>query len=124
MDAVAKTKSQRVGTGLAAEQQVGERDDPTAHLEAEFNRLTAEWRAATEQSSDPMEILLHPACRKIIGLGPDILPLIFQELQRRPGLWFWALEELTGENPVPPQTEKLKQVRDAWLDFGRRRGYS
>ena len=94
---------------------------PTS-LRQEFQELSARWRLATEQSSDPLEKIAHPAHLRIIGLGPEVLPLVFSELAERGGLWFWALEALTGEDPVT-QPASMKEVREAWISYGRQHGY-
>jgi hypothetical protein len=37
--------------------------------------------------------------------------------------WFWALESITDENPVPPEAAgKVRQMAQAWIDWGRGRG--
>ena len=48
--------------------------------------------------------------QRIIGLGMPVVPLILEELNREPNQWFWALEAITGQNPVPP--EALGKVRN------------
>jgi hypothetical protein len=93
-----------------------------ASLRQEFQELSPRWRLATEQSSDPLEKIAHPAHLRIIGLGPQVLPLVFSELADRGGLWFWALEALTGDDPVI-QPATMKEVREAWLSYGRQHGY-
>ena len=62
---------------------------------------------------------MHPAYQQIIGMGTPALPLIFQELQREPDHWFWALGAITGENPVPEEDAgDLDAMTDAWLSWG------
>jgi len=39
----------------------------------------------------------------MIGLGWPVVPLILEELNREPNQWFWALEAITEQNPVPPE---------------------
>jgi hypothetical protein len=59
---------------------------------------------------------MHPAYQQIIGMGVDALPLILRELEREPDHWFWALEAITGENPVPPTDRgRLNEMARAWL---------
>jgi hypothetical protein len=94
-----------------------------ASLEQEFERLADEWHRETDQLSDPGAIFLHPAYQRIIGLGPQALPFIFRESERRPGLWHWALQAITGQNPVPEDAGTMKQVRAAWREYGRQRGF-
>lgn len=99
-----------------------ERPRVSLSVRQEFQELASRWRLATEQSSDPLEKIAHPAHLRIIGLGPEVLPLVFLELAERGGLWFWALEALTGDDPVP-DTASMKEVREAWLSYGRQHGY-
>jgi hypothetical protein len=59
----------------------------------------------------------------IIGMGLPVVPLILEELRREPDHWFWALEALTGENPVPTEVDgDMSRVSEAWLKWGRREG--
>jgi len=51
--------------------------------------------------SSPSQIALHPAYQKIIGMGEKIIPLLIEKLNSTPTIWFWALESITGINPVP-----------------------
>ncbi len=70
-------------------------------VEPRLRRLEAEWKAGTEFHSDPARIIGHPAFQQIIGLGAEVVPLLLRDLEKSPGLWVWALPEITGENPVP-----------------------
>jgi len=64
----------------------------------------------------------HPAYQQIIALGPPVIPLILRELRERPDHWFWALNAITGEDPVGPEDD-FDQAVEAWLRWGRERGY-
>jgi hypothetical protein len=58
--------------------------------------------------------------QRIIGMGPAVVPLILEELEREPGHWFWALESITEQNPVPPESAgKVGQMAEAWTRWGR-----
>ena len=37
-------------------------------------------------------------------------------------MWFWALEAITEENPVPPAAGKVREMARAWVDWGKRQG--
>jgi hypothetical protein len=58
-------------------------------------------------------------------MGPAVIPLILRELEKEgddPDWWFWALESLTGENPVPENAiGNNLAVAQAWLKWGRER---
>jgi hypothetical protein len=57
-------------------------------------------------------------------MGPIAVGFILRELEQEPDLWFWALNAITGEDPVPPDDQGvLPQMTQDWLDWGRRAGY-
>lgn len=91
-------------------------------LEHKFGMLAEQWRTETAHLSSIEMIAMHPAYQRIIGMGPDALPLILSELSREPEHWFWALYAITGENPVEPKDAgNLAQMAEAWLELGRKR---
>lgn len=97
---------------------------PPAQLAALFRSLADRWRADTLYLSSATDIAMHPAYQRIIGLGPQALPLILGELERQPGHWFWALTAITGEDPVPPADRgRLPAMAAAWLAWGRQNGW-
>ena len=91
-------------------------------LERTFNALVEQWRADTIFLSSIDKMAMHPAYQRIIGLGPQALPLILHELQTQPDHWFWALHAISGEDPVQPGDNFDKAV-NAWLAWGKERGY-
>lgn len=88
-----------------------------------FKRLVAVWR--TEQ--DPFSSILnfdHPAYQSIIEMGMPAVPFILKELQEDPDYWFWALQEITKENPILPEHEgNLDNMITDWLTWGKEKGY-
>jgi hypothetical protein len=97
---------------------------PPRRLEALFAELTEQWKRETRLLSSTSAIAMHPSYQRIIGLGPQVVPLILAEMQREPGHWFWALAALTGENPVPPADRgRVAPMTDAWLKWGRENGW-
>jgi hypothetical protein len=61
--------------------------------------------------------------QQIIGMGPGAVPLILAELSQETDHWFWALEAISSENPVPPEAAgDVEKAAEAWLDWGRRKG--
>lgn len=89
---------------------------------AEFRQLADTWRRETAVLSSLHRIVLNPAYQRIIGLGPAAIPLILDELRNRPGHWFWALHAITDENPVTSGAT-FKEAVNAWLNWGRAKGY-
>jgi hypothetical protein len=99
-------------------------DRTILQLERRFEHLAREWKRETINLSSVQEIILNPAYQRIIGMGPDMIPFILQQLERCPGFWFWALRCLTGENPVTQQMRgDVAAMTEAWLNWGREHGY-
>ena len=91
---------------------------------ARFASLSATWQDDTRLVSSAQQIATHPAYQEIIGMGTEALPLILRELAESPGHWFWALRAIAGESPIRPEDRgNVPAMRDAWLAWGRKRGY-
>ncbi|HXU33453.1 MAG TPA: hypothetical protein VN851_23030 [Thermoanaerobaculia bacterium] len=89
-----------------------------------FGALAGQWRKETAHLSSVTQMAMHPAYQRIIGLGEKALPFLFEDLQREPSHWFWALRAITGKNPVPDSAKgNVAEMAAAWLDWGRSRGY-
>jgi hypothetical protein len=88
----------------------------------QFEQLAASWEAETEFMSRQSQAVIHPDYQRIIGMGPVAVPLILERLRDNPDNWFWALAAITGEDPGENSTT-LMDAREAWLDWGRERGY-
>jgi hypothetical protein len=92
-------------------------------LHDQFGRLAAEWKKQSILMSNSAQMALLKPYQQIIGMGPVAVPFILEALQREPDHWFWALESITGENPVPPEANGVTpRMADAWVDWGRARG--
>lgn len=92
-------------------------------LQTTFGRLATEWKEKSRYLSNSAQMAMLKPYQRIIGLGPAVVPLILEELRREPGQWFWALEAISGENPVPPEAAgKVRLMTQAWLDWGRKQG--
>jgi hypothetical protein len=97
---------------------------PPQQLERLFTQLAEQWRQETRFLSSTSAIATHPAYQRIIGLGPQVIPLILAEMQHKPGQWFWALTSLTGETLVPPSDAgRMTAMTEAWLKWGSDNGW-
>jgi hypothetical protein len=97
--------------------------NPPVDLRARFGRLSAEWKAKSRYMSNTAQMALLQPYQRIIGMGLPVVPLILEELQREPDQWFWALEAITEENPVPADAAgDVRGMASAWLDWGKRNG--
>jgi hypothetical protein len=93
-------------------------------IDSRFRDLVRQWREATLLMSSITEMATHPAYQQIIGMGHSALPLIFDEMQREPDQWFWALKAIAGEDPVPAADRgNLRRMADAWLLWAKDYGY-
>lgn len=94
------------------------------YLRMRFEALAAAWRPDVAAVSSVTDAAMHPAYQQIIGMGPAVVALVLEELERVPDHWFWALKAITGEDPtVPEQRGRLGEMRRAWLDWGRKKGF-
>ena len=94
----------------------------TQELENIFSQLVAKWDEETQFLSDLKEVVLHSSYQSIIGLGPQVIPLIMREMQERPSEWFWALKAISRENPAE-LCRGIQQMTEAWLKWGKQKGY-
>src|SRR5688500_3090915 len=95
-----------------------------ATLEHRFRELEAAWTAETQFISSYTEIVAHPAFREIIRMGAPVVPWMLRDLKEQPRLWVWALPEITGANPVPPEDSgNIAKMSQAWLRWGAANGY-
>src|SRR5438874_1322915 len=88
-----------------------------------FQRLAAEWKGKSRHLSNTAQMAILDPYQRIIGMGWDAVPLILEELQREPDQWFWALEKITDESPVPPEAAgRVRLMAQAWIEWGQRLG--
>jgi hypothetical protein len=68
-----------------------------------------------------------PPYRRIIGIGETAVPWILAQLRSEgdePDQWFWALQSITGANPVMPEDQgDSPAMARAWIRWGERHGY-
>ena len=92
-------------------------------VEEQFRKLASQWKGDTQFLSDAERIIGHPAFQAIIALGNEVVPLLLREQEAAPGLWVWALPEITGENPVPASDRgNIRKMTEAWLKWGHQKG--
>ena len=88
-----------------------------------FDELKDDWKSKTRHLSNTAQISLVFSYQQIIGMGPAVVPLILAELEREPDHWFWALEAITGECPIPQcDAGDVTASAHAWVEWGRQKG--
>lgn len=97
---------------------------PAVDVATEFRALAARWHAETDDLSSALRAVSHAAYLRIIGLGEPAISLILHDLSENGGLWFPALEAITGAS-LGSDTERKSYAitRDFWLLWGREHGY-
>lgn len=85
-----------------------------------FSRLTHQWKHDAAFVSSVHTMSMHSAYQQIIGMGDAAIPLMLSELAREPDHWFWALNAITGVDPVRPSDRgDIQKMAQAWLKWGR-----
>ncbi|MEG4986615.1 hypothetical protein QUB08_12695 [Microcoleus sp. BR0-C5] len=72
-------------------------------LATTFYQLAEQWKTETRGISSTEQMSVHPAYQQIIGMGPNVIPLLLRELENNSGRWFWALKAISREEPVTPE---------------------
>lgn len=87
-------------------------------LKQRFDLYNSIWQNETMFSSSISEITNNAAYRSIIGLGEDVIPFIIQDLKNNNSHWFYALEALTGQNPIKSEHRGIVELMKAdWLEW-------
>lgn len=97
--------------------------DAAIDIQDAFEQLRAEWKSKTQYMSNSAQMATVWPYQQIIGLGRPALPLILKELQRETDHWFWALEAISGANPVSAENAgQVEEMAQAWIEWGRQQG--
>jgi GAF domain-containing protein len=117
-----KIKQEEMQLELSSLQE--ERKQSLSRVRRKFEVLAKQWRRDTATFPILFDRLTHPSYQKIIGLGNEVVPILIEELNNRPDHWFWALEAIVGESPVPPAHHGIiKEMIEAWTRWGNEQGY-
>src|SRR5262249_22152634 len=95
----------------------------TAEMRERFRRLACEWKEQSRYLSNTAQMAMLKPYQAIIGMGMVAVPLILEELRRGPDQWFWAVEAITEQNPVPREAVgNVQLMAQAWIEWGTRQG--
>jgi hypothetical protein len=81
-----------------------------------FSTSAAEWEAGTAAEGNALAIVMHPAYQRIIGLGPQAVPLIIDALRTEVDHWFWALRAIVGEDKALGAAS-LSEAAQRWIEW-------
>ncbi len=121
---LSRRRALRLGWESASGSSSGSDDDDPGHVDIRelFRSLCDRWKEETLVESSLTQIVTHGAYQRIIGLGPAVLPLIFDELEREPAQWFWALSAITGEDPAVGE-DTVRGASVKWLEWAAEHGF-
>ncbi|OFX20734.1 MAG: hypothetical protein A2033_03340 [Bacteroidetes bacterium GWA2_31_9] len=99
---------------------------PTVNNIAEqFEHLSSELLEEFMMVSSPSQIALHPFYQKIIAMGEKAIPFLIKKLDETPTMWFWALEEISGDNPVSVSDKgNIPLMVSLWKKWAKNKGYA
>lgn len=90
------------------------------NLISEFESLKYNWIEDTKISSSLSIIYNHPAYKKIIEMGEEVLPLIFHDLLKNDNFWFKALRDITGVNLTNKENQgKFHILKQDWINWAK-----
>ena len=95
----------------------------TSQDAVKFHRLAEQWYRETGMISMIHKKSMHPAYQRIIGMGKDALPFIFQELKKKRAHWLWALSAIIDDDVAKPEAT-LSEAVEAWIKWGEDHGYA
>lgn len=86
-----------------------------------FKAHYTQWLEDSLFDSLPDAMCAHESFNAIVAQGDRVVPLIAAELRRAPSFIFLALEDITGEDPVPEEAQgDLNATIAAWLSWLRK----
>ena len=89
-------------------------------LKERFDFYNSIWKSETSFSSSIAEITNNSAYRSIIGLGQEVVPFIIDDLKATDNHWFYALEVLTGQNPIKENHKGIVPLmKDDWMEWAK-----
>jgi len=87
-------------------------------LKKRFDFFKEVWKSETLFSSSISEIINNTAYRSIIGLGQGVIPFIIEDLTLNDNHWFYALEALTGNNPIKESHKGfVPLMKNDWIEW-------
>lgn len=105
-------------------------DAPTCAIISDaalFQQLASQWRKERGATSSITQMATCLSYQRVIGMGEKAIPLILRQLENEgddPDHWFWALQAITREDPVPEDARgNMKEMARAWLDWAYMAGY-
>lgn len=95
---------------------IGKVHNPADGVKSQFERYAATWEEQASYMSTVYEMTRLPSYRRIVDLGPDVVPHIIERMRTKPGHWFWALKEIVGEDKAAGAITLAEATR-RWIEW-------
>ena len=90
----------------------------------EFVVLREKWKEETLFVSSGTILISNSAYKSIIHMGSLTIPWIFREMRKNDDHWFYALEKITGINPIKPESVGIiEKMKEDWFDWASQNDY-
>jgi len=87
-------------------------------IKEKFLKLRKMWIKETGHIASPKDRATHPAYQQIIGMGPKVVPFLIRDQLENDTDWFWALQSITGENPIEEGHEGyIQKMAQDWNEW-------
>lgn len=84
-----------------------------------FEILADKWSEDIAFTSNTTEIIKHPIYRAVTELGRDVIKPILKRMDSTHEHWFYALSEITNENPVKQEHHGfIDLIINDWIEWG------
>lgn len=83
-----------------------------------FLKLKKNWKEDTLFVSSGSVIVSNSSYREIIELGDIAIPWIIEDLKETNAHWFFALEKITGQNPIKKENiGDIDMMKEDWIEW-------
>lgn len=90
----------------------------------QFVYLKNQWKKEVLFFSSASKIVSNSAYKEIINFGPMAIPWIIRELKKNNDHWFYALEKITGVNPIKEINRgRIEEMRNDWVEWATKNDY-
>ena len=91
-------------------------------LKENFNSIKEMWWSETKNISIPSEKYKNKYYQEIINFGKNIIPYLLEDLDTPNGDWIYALNKITGENPVKSENiGQFHKMKQDWINWSKNR---
>lgn len=94
-------------------------------LEQNFKIFKEKYSEETLHLSNVSTMSMNVNYQRIIGMGDIAVHFMLKDLvDNGPFHWFWALNVITGENPIKEEIAGcISKMTDVWIEWGENNGY-